>query len=549
MATGAVLLVLLVAPMGSARSADNAPDSSPSGPALSYLAPGYSAAPLAVGMPAGVGVGGLAVRADGALVIWPVRSSGAAFDDYMHLLPPGGGTVSAANRFGPSLAPASVGAGADYRSLAIADGRLWALGTFASGAPRNGQVQLWELDPQSGKLVATYWIAAPFGDNGNVGGQEIASDPAGGGVLVADYNPPIPQASKPPPPDSSTAASEHYELLDFSADGNRHAVYTYQGGTSCGTGQNGGYPSVGVPAGSSCDRWLYPRALGVNPAGNVIFMSEEGEGADPDINDIEGFVRTGTVQYIVSVPWQDQDPPSDTPVALASGSSGCLSDELFYGVDDGTAAPAASGDFFVVQHLSYGSIALVGSELAAPAAMAGAPAHFATFLANSPSGALVAAAWSTVVSIGCARPAAPVQRTHTVVAAAPPAPKPPPSGSSPVNLVSRAAPLGLPGPPAGGAPAAAIQSSAQGAAQASASPNLVGAADATEDQPAMAMPAAALEPRPVTEWWLATVVLTGAASVVAGLGVMERRRRRLTALAHTTIRPVVPTHGSGPPWR
>jgi hypothetical protein len=123
---------------------------------------------------------------------------------------------------------------------------------------------------------------------------------------------------------------------------------------------------------------------------------------------------------------------------------------------------------------------------------------------------------------------------HRSVAAPPsPAPKHPnPTGAGTASG-SRGGPLSLPGPPSGPAPApapvASLQSSSQAAAQAGSAPNAVGLADVAQDEPAMAMPAAALpvQPVPPAAWihlWTATLALTAG----AGMGAMtvELRRRR-----------------------
>lgn len=514
-AAAVLMLSAVVGPLMTAGSSS----AGPAPPGLSYLAPGYISRQIPVTLPPGTGVGGLVVRADGSLILWPINADGTPWDNYLHLVPATGGVVGAGDRFGPVLpSPVEVQEPnhPDFRSLAIAGGVLWALGSdYSQGGSHPDQAQLWELDLGTGRLISSYWIAYPRGDGG-LSAQQIASDPQHNAVLVIDNAP-----GWSPSQNSVSVGSPRFAVVDIHADGSRDPLFEYDA-----TGDT------------------YPRSVAVTPDGTQVLLAQEGEsgagGSEvPDRNFITYYDRGGNFRTSQPVPWPDRDPPTDTPVAMAYPSGSCMTDTLFYGVDDASAETPNDIDLFSVSHPSPGS---TNSAVAAPAPDSGAPPGYSVLLADQPGGGLVLAAWSKLVWIGCrSSNPAPVSPVHS------PLPAPAPAGAGPSGYPSTGpvpsggsstGSVGLPGP-SGPSPAPAVQNApapagqpaaqpglsagSQGAAQASASPNLVGMADVRGDEPAMALPAVGL-PAPIRSW-AAELALTAGAGAIAFLAVIRPQRR------------------------
>jgi hypothetical protein len=348
-------------------------------------------------------------------------------------------------------------------------------------------------------LTGNYTVAAPQGDQGSVGGQELTADPRGGGVLVTDYN-------------SAPDAQTKYVLEDIVPGGQARVLFDYPGGVLS-----------------------YPRSLAVSPGGASVYAGLENEGTDvPDKGALLGYDRGGNPSAGVFAPYPDQDPPTDTPVAASFASAGCLSKSLFYGVDDHSAEPASSADLFA-KSIDDPSMD-PGEPLAAPPTSDTGPAGVSVFLAQTPAGRLVFAEWDTVVVISClgGRPLS-VPTNSTATGAGGPAPNAPNSAPSQPGTSPGGSYLRLPGGSAGQpaaqmspvqapSPQPGLHAGSQGAAQASLSPNIVGVADTPNDQPAMALPATLLGSAVAV--WLGAAGMTFAAGIGAAWVLGEANRRR-----------------------
>jgi len=492
--------------VGFAMSPTSSAASAPS--TLSYLARGYAATSIPLSMPPGVGVGGLAVRSDGFIVIWPITSAGRGWDNYLHLLPPAGGAINAANRFGPDMSSRSGNRYQglfDLRSLAFAAGELWALGTTTGlVTSTHDYVILWEIDPTRGTLISNNYVAAPQGDQGSVSAQEITPDPTRRALLLTDYAPNSDQGSGSGPPVEN--------VVDMAPDGAEQVVFQYPD-----------------------DQSMYPRSLLAPPNGAGVLVGEEGEAVNctPDCGYVYPYDRSGNVQGSIEAPWPGTDPPTDTPVAMAWGGASCPSNTLFLSLDDATSG-AGGADLYAIQYTDR-LIDSAPTAVATPTPIPGAPANYVTMLSPGSNGTTLFAAWSTLVAVRCLAgvplPAPPAPAAHAPRGAPAQGVAQYPS-SVPASGSSSGVPR-VPGAPAGPGQLAQanLQPSAQGAAQGSVAPNLVGVADAESDQPALALPATTLAGRPALEVWWATLALSGMAGVGAALALRTQQHRESLALS------------------